>query len=287
MAGISSKAAGKGLDCGCGNKKGYNGNEIQSKEFTDGSGLELYDFNARTYDQQIGRFIQIDPMTDEGGQESLSPFHFSYNNPVLYSDPDGKCPLCVIFAIPGVKEAIVAGVAAAATYVITKASETLAPAVQKAVEDTKLPEFSLPAPDANAFIPVSAQMAKAKAEKSLSEGATQGSDEKVKEIVIDGNKHPQSAQHGKDASENGSEVEGVVDRKGAADRRRENLKGTQSEKGKDRDEFPPAVIRTNGPVSVRLIDPSDNRGAGGSIGRQLRNVPDNTRIVIKIKPPAQ
>ena len=61
MAGISSKAAGKGLDCGCGNKKGYNGNEIQAKEFSDGSGLDVYDFNARTYDQQIGRFIRKRP----------------------------------------------------------------------------------------------------------------------------------------------------------------------------------------------------------------------------------
>jgi RHS repeat-associated protein len=93
MAGISSKAAGK-LE----NKKGYNGNELQNKEFSDGSGLDVYDFNARTYDQQIGRFIQIDPLTEEGGQESLSPFHFSYNNPVLYSDPDGQCPNCATAA---------------------------------------------------------------------------------------------------------------------------------------------------------------------------------------------
>jgi RHS repeat-associated protein len=71
------------------NKKGYNGNELQSKEFNDGSGLELYDFNARTYDQQIGRFIQIDPQFEDG-QESINPFHFSYNNPIRYSDPDGR-----------------------------------------------------------------------------------------------------------------------------------------------------------------------------------------------------
>lgn len=88
MSGISSKAAGSLI-----NKKGYNGNEIQNKEFTDGSGLELYDFNARTYDQQIGRFIQVDPMSEEADQESWSPYHFSYNNPVTYSDPDGRTPI--------------------------------------------------------------------------------------------------------------------------------------------------------------------------------------------------
>src|SRR5690606_32640249 len=72
MAGISSKSAGGLL-----NKKGYNGNELQSKEFSDGSGLEMYDFNARTYDHQIGRFIQIDPLFEDG-QESINPYHFSY-----------------------------------------------------------------------------------------------------------------------------------------------------------------------------------------------------------------
>jgi RHS repeat-associated protein len=105
MAGISSSTvnfggyttSGSG-DCGCPNKKGFNGNEMQNKEFSDGSGLNVYDFNARTYDQQIGRFLQVDPMMDEGGQESLSPFHFSYNNPVRYNDPDGKCPYCPAFA---------------------------------------------------------------------------------------------------------------------------------------------------------------------------------------------
>jgi RHS repeat-associated protein len=104
MKGISSSAANFGGNtpsssggCGCPNKKGFNGNEIQQKEFSDGSGLEVYDFNARTYDQQIGRFIQIDPVPDEGEQESLSPYHFAGNNPILYNDPDGKCPWCVYF----------------------------------------------------------------------------------------------------------------------------------------------------------------------------------------------
>lgn len=101
MSGISSKSfQSSSPDCGCtSNKKGFNGNEIQNKEFSDGSGLEVYDFNARTYDQQIGRFIQIDPIPDEGEQESLSPYHFAGNNPILYNDPDGKCPWCVYFVV--------------------------------------------------------------------------------------------------------------------------------------------------------------------------------------------
>ena len=102
MAGISSRAlnaGGNGPDCGCPNKKGFNGNEIQNKEFKDGSGLELYDFNARTYDQQLGRFIQVDPIPDEGEQESLSVYHFAGNSPMLYNDPDGKCPWCIPFVI--------------------------------------------------------------------------------------------------------------------------------------------------------------------------------------------
>jgi RHS repeat-associated protein len=92
MAGISSKALAFGKE----NKKGYAGNEIQNKEFSDGGGLELYDFNARTYDQQIGRFIQIDPESEEADQESWSPFHYSYNNPIVFSDPDGRIPIIPI-----------------------------------------------------------------------------------------------------------------------------------------------------------------------------------------------
>jgi len=85
MTGISSKALVFG---GAENKyKFNNGNELQSKEFSDGSGLELYDAKNRMYDPQTGRFGRIDPMSDFNA--SSSPYTFAGNNPLLYNDPLG------------------------------------------------------------------------------------------------------------------------------------------------------------------------------------------------------
>ncbi|MBC9929137.1 DUF6443 domain-containing protein [Chitinophaga qingshengii] len=124
MAGISSNVL-KGLDYPE-NRKKYNGNELQSGEFGDGAGLELYDFNARTYDQQVGRFLQIDPWVEEGKQEMLTPYQFSYNNPIRYSDPDGKCPACLVPALPVIGEALGAlGAALGITVVVTKVVDKL------------------------------------------------------------------------------------------------------------------------------------------------------------------
>jgi len=83
MAGISWKAAGK-LE----NKFKLTGKELQSKEFSDGSGLEEYDFGARFYDAQIGRWNVVDALSETS--YNFSPYTYVFNNPLTFIDLDGN-----------------------------------------------------------------------------------------------------------------------------------------------------------------------------------------------------
>ncbi len=88
------KMDGLSYDNGSGNRYLYNGKELQQE-------LNTYDYGARIYDPTIGVWQTIDPLAEIGGQESFSPYGYVFDNPVKYTDPDGKCPTCFAGALIG------------------------------------------------------------------------------------------------------------------------------------------------------------------------------------------
>ncbi len=82
IAAISSKKLG---DVGEGALK--NNYLYNDKELFDDGDLDWYDYGYRNYDPQIGRFPQLDPLTDD--YPDLTPFQYASNDPIANMDMDG------------------------------------------------------------------------------------------------------------------------------------------------------------------------------------------------------
>lgn len=68
------------------NKMLYNGKELQ-EDVLAGSKINWYDYGARMYDAELGRWHSVDPLAES--YFSLSPYHFSGNNPMRFIDLNG------------------------------------------------------------------------------------------------------------------------------------------------------------------------------------------------------
>lgn len=102
-------------------------------------------------------------------------------------------------------------------------------------------------------------------------------------VIVDSRKYPQTAEHIKMAQMMGFPEFVTLSRADAAERRKASLAGVKASSIYDRDEWPMAVFKEGGEgANVVYIEGRDNRGAGSSIGWQMRGFPDGSRVRVRV-----
>ncbi len=101
----------------------YNGKELILDH-----DLDWYNYGARFYDPSIARFTTIDPLAES--YSAWSPYHYTHDNPIIYTDPDGRS------IIKGLKAAYNVGKRTYKTY--KKTGKVNLKSVGKALKDEAL-----------------------------------------------------------------------------------------------------------------------------------------------------
>ena len=102
-------------------------------------------------------------------------------------------------------------------------------------------------------------------------------------VIVDSGKYPQTAEHIRMAQTMGFPEFVTLGRADAAERRKASLADVKVSPIYDRDEWPMAVFEEGGQgANVVYIAGRDNRGAGSSIGWQMRGFPDGSRVRVRV-----
>ena len=70
----------------------------------------------------VSRWISPDPLADHPTQVMYTPYHYAGDNPIRWTDPDGRCPWCVVWAVVEVGLAVYDAYETGATIIDPKAS---------------------------------------------------------------------------------------------------------------------------------------------------------------------
>jgi len=233
--------------------------KFQNQERVSDFDLDIDFFKFRPSDSKIVRFWQIDPLSSD----------YPYNSPYAFQENKfgsgveleglelGPFPLPALpYVIPAIEAGIeiLAATGVGATLVELARNSSggvsaynpalgLAMSTSRPGELTTMLNSSSNRVQRNSNSNVSANQPSSGVGAPAPNGDDRNQRNDEKELIIDGKKHPEAAKHAQDAIDSGVPNTGVVDRAGKNARRRDNMKGIGTEPKKDRDEFPPAVIR--------------------------------------------
>jgi RHS repeat-associated protein len=233
----------------------------------------LYHVGAREYDPRTARWLQRDPIEASSGDPNF--WRYCGNDPLNHLDSDGLALVGIrersesFFALEYVAADLVSTGGAGLTTRL--GLRLLGPSLKRAANA------------AGRFL--GKTLSRIRWPWSKSPKPLKPCERNLLTVDYPSSQFPESARHIQDAQKAGHPDTITVHRPGAGKRRQDAMKGHSSIEGKDRDEYPPAISSEGGKgASVRYISPSDNRGGGAFLGNALRDVPDGTKVRIRIVP---